>query len=59
MSDRKCKICGKEHDLFKLTFNPDETDANETFSVYVCGSCWEIIATIARRAIHHDQQTEK
>jgi uncharacterized protein YlaI len=45
----KCAICGKEHDLFELKFKADETDANEEFSKYVCGDCWEVIAAIARR----------
>lgn len=47
--DEKCKICGKPYDLTKLVFRPEETDADEIWSTYVCGSCWEIIATIARR----------
>jgi len=47
--DKKCKICGKERDLFPLEFKADETDAGEPFTVYVCGSCWETIAAIARR----------
>ena len=49
--NKKCAICGKEHDLFELQFRADETDAGEPFSKYVCGSCWEVIAAISRRAV--------
>jgi len=45
----KCAICGKTHDLFELTFAPDETEAGKTFTRYVCGSCWDVIAAIAAR----------
>jgi len=47
--NRKCAICGKSHDLFELRFEANETDAEEEWSQYVCGSCWETIAAIARR----------
>jgi len=49
MSEKQCKICGKTRDLFPLKFEPDETDAGVEFTVYVCGSCWEVIAAIAKR----------
>ena len=47
--ERKCKICGKTNDLFSLDYQADETDAGVPFTVYVCGSCWEVIAAIAKR----------
>lgn len=50
MDEKHCKICGKTRDLFPLRFEPEETDAGVAFTVYVCGSCWEVIAAIAKRA---------
>jgi len=47
--NKQCAICHKEHDLFELKFEADETDAGEEFSKYVCGSCWEVMAAIAHR----------
>lgn len=47
----ECAICKKSTDLSKLTFEPDETDANESFASYVCGRCWEHIAAIALRGM--------
>ena len=52
---KKCKICGKEHDLFPLDFRAEETDANEPFTVFVCGSCWEVIAAISRRVLESNR----
>ena len=49
--DKKCATCGKQNDLFELDFEPGDTEAGEKFSKYVCGSCWEVIATIAKRAV--------
>lgn len=46
--DKVCKICGKSKDLFELQFQPEDTDALEHYSVYVCESCWNIIAKIAK-----------
>jgi alpha-D-ribose 1-methylphosphonate 5-phosphate C-P lyase len=45
--DKKCAICGKKNDLFELVLLADN---GEQFSRFVCGSCWEIIATIAIKA---------
>ena len=50
MSMHNCKICGGGSDIFPLDFEADETDACEEWTTYVCGSCWEIIAAIAKRA---------
>jgi DNA-directed RNA polymerase subunit RPC12/RpoP len=47
---KQCAICGKTRDLFALELGPDETDAGEAYTRYVCGSCWEVIAAISRRA---------
>ena len=58
MLDKKCKICGKERDLFPLDFKADETDACEPFTVYVCGSCWEVIAAISRRVLESIRNQE-
>lgn len=54
-----CAICKKETDLFELTFEPMDTEANERFTRHVCGSCWEIIATIARRISKHTVEEYK
>lgn len=48
---KECVICERPDDLFRLEFKADDTDAGEEFSRYVCGSCWDVIATIARRAV--------
>ena len=48
--DSKCAICGKHSDLFSLRFDADETDAGKSWTTHVCGTCWEVIAAIARRA---------
>ena len=58
MVDKKCKICGKERDLFPLDFKANETDAGEPFTVYVCGSCWETIAAISRRVFEIEVRKE-
>ena len=58
MMDKRCKICGKERDLFPLEFRAEETDAGEPFTVYVCGSCWETIAGIARRVLESIRNQE-
>lgn len=50
MSDQ-CKICGKTTDLHRLTFEDWETDSDQMWSTLVCGSCWKIIAAIARRGV--------
>ena len=51
MMDKKCAICGTPKDLFELILQPEELDADVPITKYVCGSCWEVIAAIARRAI--------
>ena len=51
MSKYNCRICGKSSDIFMLTFEPWETDADQEWSVPICGTCWEIIAAVARRAV--------
>lgn len=49
MSERVCKICKKTSDLFKLEFEADgETEA---YTLMVCGTCWDVIANIAKRAV--------
>lgn len=49
--NKHCAICGKTSDLFELKFDVNDTDAQEEFSRFVCGSCWEVIAKIAKLAI--------
>ena len=45
--DKKCAICGKTHDLFILEI---EYEPGETYAKYLCGSCWDVIAEVAKRA---------
>lgn len=47
--ERKCKLCGKTGDLFTLDVPTD--DPNLKHSVFVCGTCWDVIAEIALRAV--------
>lgn len=49
--NRNCAICGETRDLFILEFDPDDTDAGEKLSRFVCGKCWETIAKIAVLAV--------
>ena len=51
MSLHKCAICGRNNDIFALDFGPDETDALEKWTSYICGTCWEHVAAIARRTL--------
>jgi len=46
-----CVICGKQHDLFRLQYSPEDTDANASFDVFVCGTHWEVIAKIAKLSL--------
>jgi recombinational DNA repair protein (RecF pathway) len=45
--ENKCAICGKQGDLFTLEYEED----GEQCARKVCGSCWEVIAAIARRVV--------
>lgn len=55
--DKNCAICRKDYDLFELELLDDE---GEKYSRYVCGSCWDVIAGIAQRAVKAmiEKQTE-
>ena len=45
-----CKVCGKSQFLYDLKFEADE-EIPEAYSIKVCGSCWDVIANIANRAV--------
>jgi hypothetical protein len=51
MSIHTCRFCGKNQDIFTCEVPPDEDNPYGSL-FYVCGSCWEAIAEIARRVIH-------
>ena len=50
MFKRECKICGKTNDL-NILHIPVEGEEPDTFSVFVCHMCWDIIANVAVRAL--------
>lgn len=43
----RCKICNKTRDLFPLEL---QTDDDVKYTVFICGSCWDIIFAIAKMA---------
>ena len=45
----KCALCGKTHGLFSIELTAEDGGA---FNKYVCGSCWEVVAEIAHRAMY-------
>ena len=51
MKTKQCAICKKSGDLFSIEIPFDEGDEVVFFTKYVCGSCWDVIAEITRRAV--------
>jgi len=52
----KCVICQlPKPSLFSLSI-PD-FDSEEAYTVKICGKCWDVIATIAQRAVGEHCQT--
>ena len=45
-----CALCKKTRDLFTLDM---VDDCGEPYQLKVCGTCWEVTATIARKAIDY------
>jgi len=53
---KRCAICGKTYDLFGLELTSDD---GEKFQKFVCGSCWDVIAEIAKRAIRAEKMEDE
>jgi len=44
-----CKICNRVTDLFSVEI---EDDGGEKYTLKVCGTCWDIIAKVAEKALN-------
>jgi len=56
MNQNTCVICRKiQSGLYTL---PISFDDEEKYEVHVCGMCWDVIATIAIRAVEKNKEKQ-